>query len=186
MKLYIKNMVSIRCKLIVKSELQKLGIHFAAVDIGEVEIMEALSAEQHENLNSNLMKTGLSLINDKKSILIEKIKNIIVYQVYFAEKLPKTNFSDYLSEQLDYDYTYMANLFSENQNTSIEQYIINLKIERVKELLIYDELNLSEIADKLHYRSLSHLSSQFKKITGLTPSNYKNLRHHRRKPIENV
>jgi YesN/AraC family two-component response regulator len=148
--------------------------------------METLSAEQQESLNSNLRKTGLLLISDKKSILLEKIKNIIIDLVYYAEKPPKTNFSDYLSEKLDYDYTYMANLFSETQNTSIEQYIINLKIERVKELLIYDELNISEIADKMHYSSLSHLSSQFKKITGLTPSYYKRLRNNRRKPIENV
>lgn len=186
MKLYIKNMVSERCKLIVKSELLKLGLHHVMVDIGEVEIMETLSAEQQESLNSNLRKTGLLLISDKKSILLEKIKNIIIDLVYYAEKPPKTNFSDYLSEKLDYDYTYMANLFSETQNTSIEQYIINLKIERVKELLIYDELNISEIADKMHYSSLSHLSSQFKKITGLTPSYYKRLRNNRRKPIENV
>jgi AraC-like DNA-binding protein len=170
----------------VKSELLKLGLHHVMVDIGEVEIMETLSAEQQESLNSNLRKTGLLLISDKKSILLEKIKNIIIDLVYNAEKPPKTNFSDYLSEKLDYDYTYMANLFSETQNTSIEQYIINLKIERVKELLIYDELNISEIADKMHYSSLSHLSSQFKKITGLTPSYYKRLRNNRRKPIENV
>jgi YesN/AraC family two-component response regulator len=170
----------------VKSELLKLGLHHVMVDIGEVEIMETLSAEQQESLNSNLRKTGLLLISDKKSILLEKIKNIIIDLVYYAEKPPKTNFSDYLSEKLDYDYTYMANLFSETQNTSIEQYIINLKIERVKELLIYDELNISEIADKMHYSSLSHLSSQFKKITGLTPSYYKRLRNNRRKPIENV
>ncbi|PKP46046.1 MAG: AraC family transcriptional regulator [Bacteroidetes bacterium HGW-Bacteroidetes-11] len=186
MKLYIKNMVSDRCKMIVKSELLKLGLHHVMIDIGEVEIMETLSAEQQENLNSNLRKTGLLLISDKKSILLEKIKNIIIDLVYYAEKPPKTNFSDYLSEKLDYDYTYMANLFSETQNTTIEQYIINLKIERVKELLIYDELNISEIADKMHYSSLSHLSSQFKKITGLTPSYYKRLRNNRRKPIENV
>ncbi len=186
MKLYIKNMVSDRCKMIVKSELLKLGLHYVMVDIGEVEIMETLSAEQQENLNSNLRKTGLLLISDKKSILLEKIKNIIIDLVYYAEKPPKTNFSDYLSEKLNYDYTYMANLFSETQNTSIEQYIINLKIERVKELLIYDELNLTEIAYKMHYSSLSHLSSQFKKITGLTPSYYKRLRNNRRKPIENV
>jgi AraC-like DNA-binding protein len=170
----------------VKSELLKLGLHYVMVDIGEVEIMETLSAEQQENLNSNLRKTGLLLISDKKSILLEKIKNIIIDLVYYAEKPPKTNFSDYLSEKLNYDYTYMANLFSETQNTSIEQYIINLKIERVKELLIYDELNLTEIAYKMHYSSLSHLSSQFKKITGLTPSYYKRLRNNRRKPIENV
>lgn len=172
--------------MIVKSELLKLGLHYVMVNIGEVEIMESLSAEQKENLNSNLSKTGLSLISDKKSILIEKIKNIIVDLVYYADKPPKTNFSDYLSEKLDYDYTYMANLFSETQNTSIEQYIINLKIERVKELLIYDELNLTEIAYKMHYSSLSHLSSQFKKMTGLTPTYYKRLRNKRRKPIENV
>lgn len=186
MKLYIRNMVSNRCRMIVKSEIQKLGFHFVLVDLGVVELLEDLSAEQKETLDTNLNKMGLSLINDKKSILIERIKNAIVELIYYTDKLPKTNFSDYLSEKLDYDYTYMANLFSQTLDTTIEHYIIKLKIERVKELLIYDEMNLSEIADKMHYRSLSHLSSQFKKITGLTPSHYKNLRNHRRKPIENV
>ncbi len=129
-------------------DIQKLGFHFVLVDLGVVELLEDLSAEQKEILNTNLNKMGLSLINDKKSILIERIKNAIVDLIYYTDKLPKTNFSDYLSEKLDYDYTYMANLFSQTLDTTIEQYIIKLKIERVKELLIYDEMNLSEIADK--------------------------------------
>lgn len=186
MKLYIKNMVSNRCKMIVKSEIEKFGLHFVIVELGEVELMENPTADQLKQLNDGLIKNGLSLISDKKSILIERIKTIVIELIYYSEKQPRTNFSDFLSEKLNYDYTYLANIFSENQNTTIEQYILNHKIERVKELLIYDELNLTEIANKMHYSSLAHLSNQFKKMTGLTPSFYKRLSHKRRTPIENV
>ncbi|MBK6967530.1 MAG: helix-turn-helix transcriptional regulator [Bacteroidales bacterium] len=186
MKLYIGNMVSNRCKMIVKSELEKHGLHFIIVDLGEVEIMESLSADQLETLSTGLRKSGLSLLSDKKSILIERIKNTIVEMVYYSDKLPRTNFSDFLSEKLSYDYTYLANLFSEIQGSTIESYIINLRIERVKELLIYNELNLTEISYKLHYSSVAHLSGQFKKITGLTPSYYKRLRRKKRSPIEGL
>ncbi|MHC1776506.1 MAG: helix-turn-helix domain-containing protein [Lentimicrobium sp.] len=184
MKLYIGNMVSNRCKMIVKSVLEKLGLHFIMVELGEVEIMESLTAGQMETLNTGLMKSGLALLSDKKTILIERIKNTIVEMVYYSDKLPRTNFSDYLSEKLNYDYTYLANLFSEVQGSTIEHYIINLRIERVKELLIYNELNLTEISYIMHYSSVAHLSGQFKKITGLTPSYYKRLRRKKRSPIE--
>ncbi len=186
MKLYIGNMVSDRCKMIVKSELKKHGFHFIMLELGEVEIMESLSDEQVESLNIGLHKSGLSILSDKKKILIERIKNAIVEMVYYTDKLIKTNFSDYLSEKLNHDYTYLANIFSEVQGTTIERYLINLRIERVKELLIYGEMNLTEISYKLHYSSVAHLSGQFKKVTGLTPSYYKRLRHKKRNPIENL
>lgn len=186
MKLFIQNMVSNRCKMIVKSELKKLGLHFILVELGEVEIFENISEEQQNILNAGLKKTGLVLMNDKKGILIEKIKNIIIEFVHYSDEKLKVNFSNYLSEKLNYDYTYLANIFSEKQGTTIEHFILNHKIERVKELLIYDEFNLTEIADKLHYSSVAHLSNQFKKITGLNPSHYKNLKLRSRKPLENM
>jgi YesN/AraC family two-component response regulator len=175
-----------RCKMAVKEELRKLGIHFIIVDMGVVDIMEDITAIQHEQIRIALLKTGLELMDDKKSVLIEKIKNAIIEMVYYKDELPKTNFSDYLSEKLKYDYTYMANLFSEIQGTTIEKYIISHKIERVKELIIYDELNLTEIAWNMHYSSVAHLSNQFRKMTGLTPTHFKKLKDKRRKAIEDV
>ncbi len=186
MKLFIKNMVSNRCKMIVKSELKKLGLHYILIELGEVEIFENISVEQQNTLNAGLKKTGLVLMDDKKSILIEKIKNIIIEFVHYSDEKLKINFSNYLSEKLNYDYTYLANIFSEKQGTTIEHFILTHKIERVKELIIYDELNLTEIADRLHYSSVAHLSNQFKKITGLNPSQYKNLKLRNRKPLENM
>jgi AraC-like DNA-binding protein len=179
-------MVSLRCKMVVKEELKKLGLHFIIVDMGVADIMEDITPEQREQIREALHKSGLELMDDKKAVLIEKIKNVIVEMVHYADELPKTNFSDYLSEKLNYDYTYMANLFSEVQGTTIENFIISHKIERVKELIIYDELNLTEIAWKMHYSSVAHLSNQFKKITGLTPSHFKNLKSKRRTAIEDV
>jgi len=172
--------------MIVKSELEKLGLHFIIVALGEVEIMENISVEQKNMLNIGLKKSGLSIMDDKKSILVEKIKIIVVELIHYSEELLKINFSNYLSDKLNYDYTYLANLFSENQGTTIERFIINHKIERVKELLVYDEFSLTEIAYKLHYSSVAHLSNQFKKITGLTPSHFKKLKHKRRTTLENV
>lgn len=186
LKLYIKYMVSIRCKMVVKSELEKLGLHCRVVELGEAEIIESISAAQREQIRAALLKSGLELMDDKKSMLIEKIKNVIIELVHYSEELPKTNFSDYLSEKLHYDYTYLANLFSEVQGTTIQHFMIMHKIERVKELLVYNELNLTEIAYKLHYSSVAHLSNQFKKITGLTPSHFKQLRDKRRRVLENV
>lgn len=179
-------MVSIRCKMVVKSELDKLGLHYLKVDLGEVELKETITDEQREQLKLALAKSGLELMDDKKAILIEKIKNVIIEMIHYGEELPKTNFSDYLSEKLDYDYTYLSNLFSEVAGITIEHYIIAHKIERVKELLLYDELNLTEISYRLNYSSVAHLSNQFKKVTGLTPSYYRALKHRKRRTLDNV
>ena len=179
-------MVSMRCKMLVKEELKKLGLHYILVDMGIVDIMENITAEQREQIRIALQKSGLELMEDKKAVIIEKIKNVIIEMVHYTDELPKMNFSEYLIEKLNYDYTYLANLFSEVQGITIERFIISHKIERVKELIIYDELNLSEIAWKMHYSSVAHLSNQFKKITGLTPSHFKNLKNKRRKPIEEI
>ncbi len=186
MNLYIKNMVSNRCKMLVKSELEKHGLHYIIVELGEVEIVERISVKQRNMLNIDLKKSGLALMDDKKSILIERIKSTIVELVHYSEKKLDINFSNYLSEKLNYNYTYLANLFSENQGTTIEHFFLTHKIERVKELLMYGEHSLTEIADQLHYSSVAHLSNQFKKMTGLTPSHYKHLKQKRRKPLENV
>ena len=186
MILHIKNMVSNSCKLIVKSELEKLGWHYIKVALGEVEIKECLSPEEQNLLNVELKKWGFVLMDDKKNILIEKIKISIIEMVYYSEEKLKVNLSDFLSEKLDYNYNYLAGVFSESQGINIEQFYLTCKIERIKELLTYDEYTISEIADKLHYSNVAHLSNQFKKMTGLTPSQYKNLRHKRRKPLENV
>jgi len=186
MKIFIKYMVSLRCKMMVKEELKKLGLHYVNVDLGTAEIMEDLTQEQHDQLRAGLLRSGLELLEDKKAILIERIQNVIVDMIHYEDELPKINFSHYLSEKLNHDYTYMANLFSETKGITIEHYIILHKIERVKELIIYGELNLSEIAWRLHYSSVAHLSNQFKKITGLTPSYFKSLRQKKRSTLENV
>lgn len=179
-------MVSIRCKMLVKTELEKLGLTYGIIDLGEVEIKENLTEKQRTQLKTNLLKSGLELMDDKKAILIEKIKKVIIEMVHYEDELPKVKNSDYISEKLQYDYTYLANLFSETTGTTIEHFIIIHKIERVKELMIYDELNLTEISYKLNYSSVAHLSNQFKKITGLTPSFFKSLKHKKRTPLENM
>jgi len=171
--------------MLVKEELKKLGLHYI-VDMGEADIMEDITAEQREQIRKALLSSGLELMDDKRSMLIEKIKNIIIEMVHYTDELPKINFSDYLSEKLNYDYTYMANLFSEVQGTTIEKFIITHKIERVKELIIYDEVNLTEIAWMMHYSSVAHLSNQFKKVTGFSPSHFKQLKNKRRSPIEDI
>ena len=185
MKLYIKYMVSSRCKMLVKEELKKLGLHYI-VDMGSVDIMENITSEQREEIKVALLQSGLELMDDKKAVLIEKIKNVIIEMVHYTDEMPKTNFSDFLSEKLNHDYTYLANLFSEVEGTTIEKFIISHKIERVKELIIYDELNLTEIAWMMHYSSVAHLSNQFKKVTGLSPSHFKQLKNKRRSPIEEI
>ncbi len=186
MKLYIKYMVSIRCKVIVKDELEKLGIHYTLMDLGEVEIKENISSDQRNQLAIALKKTGLELMEDKKAILIERIKAVVVEMIHYSDEALKVNFSDFISEKLEHDYTYLANLFSEVEGTTIEHFIIKHKIERVKELLLYDELTLTEISYRLHYSSVAHLSNQFKKITGLTPTFFKHLREKRRGGLENI
>lgn len=179
-------MVSLRCKMIVKEELNKLGLRFVVVDLGVVDIMEDIASSQCEQLKINLLKSGLELMDDKKSILIEKIKNVIIEMIHYSDELPKINYSDFISEKLNYDYTYLSNIFSEVKGITIQQYIIIHKIERVKELLLYDELNLTEISYKLHYSSVSHLSKQFKKVTGLSPTYYKHLKEKRKGNLENM
>src|SRR4030042_4299828 len=186
MKIYIQNIVCIRCKMVVKSELEKLGLHYVTVDLGEVEIAEEISEKQRADLSIALKKYGLELMDDKRSILVEKIKTIIIELVHYTDEQIKINLSDHVSEKLNYNYTYLANLFSEVKGTTIEKFYLAHKIEKVKELLVYDELNLTEIAWKLHYSSVAHLSNQFKKMTGLTPTYFKNLKHKRRQPLGNV
>ena len=172
--------------MLVKDELKKMGLHFVNVELGTVEIMETITGEQQDQLKEALLKSGLELMDDKKAILIEKIQNVIIEMVHYMDELPKTNFSDYHTEKLNYDYTYLANLFSETKGITIEHFIILHKIERVKELLLYDELNLTEISYKLHYSSVSHLSKQFKKVTGLSPTFYKQLKQKRKGNLENM
>ena|SRR5271170_4610047 len=179
-------MVSARCKMAVKKLLLEFGFHFIIVDLGEVDIMEDLSPAQWEQLRIGLLNEGFELMDDKKSILIQKIKNIIIQMVHHSDELPNVKFSVFLSTQLDHNYTYLANLFSEVQGTTIEQFIILHKIERIKELIIYDELNITEIAWKMNYSSVAHLSTQFKKFTGLTPTHFKQLKDKRRNPIEEI
>jgi len=186
LRLYIKYMVSIRCKMVLREAFKKVGLHYVTINLGEVEVLEKMTDKQREKLKAILLKSKLELMDDKKAILIERIKNVIVEMVHYLDDLPKTNFSDYLTNILKHDYTYMANIFSETQGTTIEHYIIMHKIEKVKELIIYDELNLSEIAYKLHYSSVSHLSHQFKKITGLTPSYFKTLKNKKLTMLEDV
>lgn len=179
MKIYIKYMVSTRCIMTVKSELNRLGINHGSVDLGEVEIDRPLTTEQHDQLQSVLRHAGLELMEDRRAILIERIKHVIIDMVQDTEELTKLKNSAYIADKLDHDYTYLANLFSEVTGTTIEHYIIAQKIERVKELLLYNELNLTEIAYKLNYSSVAHLSNQFKKVTGLTPTFFKKLRRKR-------
>ena len=179
-------MVCIRCKMVVKEELTKLGLHYTIVELGEAEILENISANQHDRFKEALMKSGLELMDDKKSMLIQKIKNVIIELVHYSEEPLLLNFSEFLSQKLNHDYTYLANLFSEVQGTTIEKFIITHKIERVKELLVYDELSLTEIAYLMHYSSVAHLSAQFKKITGLTPSYFKKLRNIRRFMLDDL
>ncbi len=183
MKLYIKNMVCIRCKMVLKAELEKLGINHRNLVLGEVELFQPCTQEQLNNLDIGLRTYGLELIVDKRAQLIEKIKNTIIELIHYSEEELVVNFSVFLSEKLNYDYTYLSNLFSEVHGTTIEHFIIHQKIERVKELLVYNELTLSEIAWKLHYSSVQHLSNQFKKVTGLTPSFFKNISNKRRQGI---
>ncbi|WP_298792285.1 helix-turn-helix domain-containing protein [uncultured Allomuricauda sp.] len=186
MKLYIKYMVSQRCKILVGQELQKLDLNYAVLDLGMVEIMGDITQEKRILFRQNLLKSGLELLDNTKSILIDRIKTAIIEMIHHTDEIPKTNYSGYLSGKLGYDYTYLSNTFSEVKGITIQHYIIKHKIEKVKELLLYDELNLTEIAYKLHYSSPSHLSNQFKKVTGLTPSFFKKMKRKRQQNLENL
>lgn len=186
MKIHIKYMVSNRCKMVVRTALKDLGVHFVMLELGEVEIMERLTGQQRDSLKDTLEDAGLELIDDKRSILIEKIKNAIIDMVHHSEEMVKVNISTYLGEKLNHDYTYLANIFSQVQGVSIEQFIILHKVEKIKELLMYGELNISEISYKMNYSSTAHLSTQFKKVTGLTPTHFKQLKEKRRNPIEQI
>jgi len=172
--------------MVVEEELRKLGLRYVVVELGMVEVLEDITAIQREQLKVSLLGSGLELMEDKKAILIEKIKNVIVEMIHYCDELPKENYSDYISKKLDYDYTYLANTFSEVKGITIQQFIIIHKIEKVKELLLYNELNLKEISYKLNYSSVAHLSNQFKKITGLSPSFYKQLKKKRMRNLEDL
>lgn len=186
MKLYIKYMVSRRCIMIVKEILREMELHFIVVDLGQVETMEELNPDQIETLKNALFESGLELMDDKRSILIESIQNVIVDMIYNDVELSSMNYSDYISDKLNHNYTYLSNIFSEVKGTTIQQFIIMHKIEHIKELIIYGELNMTEISYKLNYSSVAHMSNQFKKITGLTPSHFKLLKIKRRTPIEDI
>lgn len=179
-------MVSLRCKMLVKDELNKLGINPESVELGVVEIQDDITEEQLETFGENLKKAGLELLDDKKNILVEKIKSVIIEMVHYSDEMPKINYSDYISEKVGYDYTYLSNTFSEVKGITIQQYIIMHKIEKVKELLLYDELTLTEIAHQLHYSSVAHLSNQFKKVTGLTPTYFKEFKQNRKRSLEDL
>lgn len=186
MIIYVKYMVSLRCKMVVKQELYRLGLHFINIDLGTIEILEDITEDQKKQLGENLKSFGLELLDDKRIIIIERIKAVIVELIHYSDEVPKVNFSDYLSEKLGYDYTYLSNIFSDVKGITIQQYIIMHKTERVKELLLYDELSLKEISFQMQYSSVAHLSSQFKKVTGLTPSYYKKLKKKRLKNLEDL
>jgi len=186
MKLYIKYMVSLRCKIMVKLELEKLGLHYTSVQLGLIEIEETISDELKQKLKDNLAVSGLELLDDKKSILIDKIKKVIIQMIHYSEDIPKVNYSEFISQKLNYDYTYLSNIFSEVNGITIQHFIIKHKIEKVKELILYDELNLTEIAYKLHYSSVAHLSNQFKNVTGQSPSFFKTIGEKRKKNLENL
>jgi AraC-like DNA-binding protein len=186
MKIYVKNMACESCKVVVKEALAELNIFPLKVDLGEIETREDISDDDKKKLNSKISRVGLELLEKKQGILIEKIRKVIIEYVYHSDEKPIVKFSVLLSEKLDHSYTYLANFFSEVEATTIEQYIIALKIERIKELIIFGEHTFSEIADTLHYSSIAHLSSQFKKVTGLTPTHFKALKEKRRITIQNI
>lgn len=179
-------MVSERCKMVVRNELEKLEVKYAYLDLGEVNLLKTLPAHKKELLKLGLHKSGLELMDDKNAMIVERIKNIVVEMIHYSDEMPKINFSVYLSEKLSRDYHSLSELFSRTKGITIEQYIILHKIERAKELLMYDELTLSEIAFKMHYSSVAHLSNQFKKMTGLTPSFFKSMNRKNRKTLENL
>ena len=184
MELFIKHMVSLRCRMVVEEELKNLGLQYVNIDLGKVEIPDEINHEQREQLKANLLVWGLELLDDKKDILVERITNLIIEMIHYSDGSLKINNSEYLSEKLGYDYTYLSNIFTKKKGITIQQFIIMHKIEKIKELLLYDELSLSEISYILHYSSVAHLSNQFRKITGVTPSDYKRLKKKRTQNLE--
>jgi AraC-like DNA-binding protein len=179
-------MISDRCKIAVKEKLRKLGLHFIMVDLGEIEIMENISGQRLMNLKIALFSGGFELIDNKRAILIERISKIIIQMVHYTDEMIEVNFSDYLSDKLGHDYNYMSRIFSEVKSITIKQFIIIHKVEKVKEFLLYNELTLTEISYKLNYSSVAHLSNQFRKVTGLSPSEFKHLKNKNRIPIEDI
>lgn len=179
-------MVSLRCRMVVLAELEKLGLKHGVVELGEVEVYPELTDRNRQALHKALLRSGLELMDDKRAILVERIKQVVIEMVHYSEEEPKVNFSTHLSQTLGLDYTYMSNLFSEVKGITIEHYIIAHKIERAKELMLYDELNMTEIAYQLHYSSVAHFSNQFKKVTGLSPSFFKELQKRRTMNLENI
>ncbi|MTI39754.1 helix-turn-helix domain-containing protein [Fulvivirga lutimaris] len=186
MKIFIKNMVCNRCIMAVEQLFKSEGLEINDINLGMVDTIEQLTNEQLNSIDAKLSDIGFELIDDKKSQIIDKIKTTVIELVHHTDGQLKTNLSDYLAEKLNYDYHYLSNIYSEVEGTTIEKFYIAQRIEKVKELLVYDELTLSEIAFKLHYSSVAHLSSQFKKVTGLTPSYFKNIRTEKRKPLDKV
>ena len=179
-------MVSLRCKMVVKAAAEELNIPYSNVDLGFIEIDEKLSESVLEKFKAKLLKSGLEILDDKRSILIEKIKNVVIEMVHYADEFPKVNFSTYLSEKLGYDYTYLSNLFTEVKGTTIQEFIILHKIEKAKELIMYNEMSIADIAYTLNYSSAAHFSTQFKKVTGLTPSFFKKLKKQREADLEDL
>ena len=184
--IFIKNMVCDRCIMVVQNELEKLGLDAKNIKLGEVILSKEITSLEKENLSKTLEPLGFEVIDDKKGRIIEKIKNIIIDLVHHQDSDVKTNLSDVLSDKLHHDYNYLSNMFSEVEGTTIEKYFIAQKVEKVKELLVYDELSLSEIANRLNYSSVAYLSNQFKKVTGLTPSHFKQIKEDKRKPLDKV
>jgi YesN/AraC family two-component response regulator len=172
--------------MVVKAAAEELNIPYSAVDLGFIEIDEKLSESVLEKFKAKLLKSGLEILDDKKSILIEKIKNVVIEMVHYADEFPKVNFSTYLSEKLGYDYTYLSNLFTEVKGTTIQEFVILHKIEKAKELIMYNEMSIADIAYTLNYSSAAHFSTQFKKVTGLTPSFFKKLKKQREADLEDL
>jgi YesN/AraC family two-component response regulator len=186
MKIFIQNMVSLRCKLMVKSELEKLGLDYKSVELGEVQLVKPLSATNREKLKTALHKSGLEVMGDKKAMMIEKIINIIVEMVHYSDEQPTVNFSAFLHNKMNLEYHKMAEIFSKTKGVTIEHFILLHKVEKIKELITYDKLNLTEISYKMHYSSVSHLSKQFKQVTGLTPTFFKNISNRERTNLEDL
>lgn len=184
--LHIKNMVCNRCIMVVQSQLEQLGLHPVSVELGVAVLPDRITEETYRKVKATLEPLGFELIDDRKSQIIERIKNAVIELVHYKEDGLTVNLSDYLSSKLNRDYSSLSKLFSEITNTTIEKYFIAQKIERAKELLVYGELTLNEIADQLNYSSAAYLSAQFKSVTGLTPTHFKKIKENKRRPLDQV